>query len=283
MKINLLDNGWTIQIDELDLRTASDDEINTIGQLINTNTVVVLKDQHLTVSDETDIVNRFGSARQMPDKKLFDGYYVNDSDRHIVRVTGQLDDHGRPGLFGHVTELDWHCNDSAHAERKPLIWLYGVTGTVGSRTSFINNILSYETLQKEDPEFFNQVKDLKVVCGYETGRYSPTQLNDQHRSVNPHFTPNIVQTNIAGKTGFYCSPLQVFYFDGMTEEESRPILERLRDFIIQERFMYHHDWNDNDVLLSEQWLGIHKRWEFERIHERVLHRIEGSFEHIKFN
>jgi len=282
MKIKTLSNGWTIEIEDLDLRQATDEEINTIGKLINTNTVVVLRNQDLTYKDEIDVVNRFGVARQMPNKKLFDGYYVEGSDRHVVRVSGALDDHGRPGLFGHVTDLDWHCNDSAHEQRKPLIWLYSVSGSVGSRTSFINNILSYEALQQEDPDFFNQVKDLKVVCGYETGKYSPIQLNDEHKSVNPYFTPNIVYTNIAGKTGFYFSPLQVFYFDGMTEDESRPILEKLKDHIIQERFMYHHDWQDNDLLLSEQWLGIHKRWKFEGIGQRTLHRIEGDFTKVKF-
>ena len=285
MKINTLDNGWTIQIEDLDLRRATDAEINTIGQLINTNTVVVLRDQYLTFKDEMNISGRFGYIRQMPeipDGSAFGGFYVEGSNRYVVRVSGALDDHGRPGLFGHVTDLDWHCNDSAHDNRKPLIWLYSISGSVGSRTSFINNILSYETLQKEDPEFFNQIKDLKVVCGYETGRYSPIKLNDKDKSVNPYFTPNIVHTNIAGKTGFYFSPLQVFYFVGMSEDESRPILEKLRDHIVQERFMYHHDWRDNDLLLSEQWLGIHKRWKFEGIGQRTLHRIEGAFDHIKF-
>jgi taurine dioxygenase len=282
MKIITHDNGWTIQIENLDLRQATNEEINTIGQLINTNTVVVVRNQNLTFKDEIDIANRFGYARQMPDKESFDGYYVEGSDRYVVRVSGGLDHHGRPGLFGHVTDLDWHCNDSAHDNRKPLIWLYSVSGSVGSRTSFINNILTYDTLQQEDLDFFNQIKDLKVVCGYETGRYSPVQLTDEHKSVNPYFTPSIVHTNIAGKTGFYFSPLQVFYFVGMTEDESRPILEKLKDYIIQERFMYHHDWQDNDLLLSEQWLGIHKRWKFEGINERTLHRIEGAFDHIKF-
>lgn len=282
MKINTLDNGWTIQIEDLDLRWATDVEINTIGQLINTNTVVVLRDQQLTVQDEIVAANRFGPIRQFGDKEEDFGCIVVGSDRYVIRVSGALDDHGRPGLFGHVTDLDWHCNDSAHDNRKPLIWLYSISGSVGSRTSFINNILSYEALQKEDPEFFNQIKDLKVVCGYETGKYSPSKLNDKDKSVNPYFTPNIVHTNIAGKTGFYFSPLQVFYFVGMSEDESRPILEKLRDHIVQERFMYHHDWRDNDLLLSEQWLGIHKRWKFEGIGQRTLHRIEGAFDHIKF-
>lgn len=282
MKITTLNNGWTIEIEDLDLRKATDEEINTIGQLINTNTVVVLRDQNLSVNDEMVAANRFGNIRQFPYNEDHRGMLVEDSDRHIIRVSGELDDHGRPGLFGHVTELDWHCNDSAHENRKPHIWLYGVAGTVGSRTSWINNILSYEALQKEDPEFFNFVKDFKVVCGYETGRYSPMQLTGEHKSVNPYFTPSIVYTNIAGKTGFYFSPLQVFYFAGMTEDQSLPIIEKLRDHIIQERFMYHHDWKDGDLLLSEQWLGIHKRWKFEGINKRTLHRIESDFSNIKF-
>jgi taurine dioxygenase len=282
MKITTLDNGWTIEIKDLDLRQATDEEINTIGQLINTNTVVIMRDQNLTLKDEISLAGKFGEVRQFPDREELYGLYLKDSDRYITRVSGELDDHGRPGLFGHVTDLDWHCNDSAHEHRKPLIWLYGVAGTAGSKTSWINNILSYEALKKEDTEFFNQIKDLRVVCGYETGRYSPMQINNEHKAVNPYFTPNIVHTNIAGKTGFYFSPLQVFYFVGMTEDESLPILEKLRDHIIQDRFMYHHDWQDNDLIISEQWLGIHKRWAFEGMATRTLHRIESDFDHIKF-
>jgi taurine dioxygenase len=282
MKITTLNNGWTIQIEELDLRQATNEEINTIGQLINTNTVVILRNQELTPMDQVNIAGRFGHVRQFPDSELHYGLYVDGSDRHVNRVSGGLDDHGRPGLFGHVSDLDWHCNDSAHDNRKPLIWLYGVSGTVGSKTSWINNILSYEALQQEDPEFFNQIKDYQVVCGYEVGRYSPMQMNDDVKAINPYFTPNIVHTNIAGKTGFYFSPLQVFYFVGMTEDESWPIIKKLRDYIIQERFMYHHDWQDNDLVLSEQWLGIHKRWKFEGIGQRTLHRIESDFSHIRF-
>jgi taurine dioxygenase len=282
MKITTLGNGWTIEIEELDLRQATDEEINTIGQLINTNTVVVLRDQHLTYQEEIDIANRFGPVRQMSDHKRYDGYHVEGSDRYVLRVSGGLDDQGRPGLFGHEEDLDWHCNDSAHDNRKPLIWLYGVSGTLGSKTSWINNILSYEALQQEDSEFFNQIKNYQVVCGYELGRYSPIQMNDDAKAINPYFTPNIVHTNIAGKTGFYFSPLQVFYFVGMTEDESQPIIKKLQDHIIQERFMYHHDWQDNDLVLSEQWLGIHKRWYFEGIKQRTLHRIESDFSHIKF-
>ena len=284
MKIKI-DNNWTVLVEDLDLRTASSEEINTLGTLVATNTLVILRNQQLTPQDEVDICSKFGSVEQIPSNKptAHPGYWIKDTDNKVMRVSGELDEHGLPGLFGHISDLDWHCNSSASPDRKPIVWLYGVKGTEGSRTSWINNILSYEALQAEDPEFFNEIKDLKMVCGYERGRYSENAMTTEDRSVNPYFNPSLVHTNIAGKTGLYCSPLQIFYFVGMTEEQSLPILEKLRDFIIQERFMYHHDWQDNDVIISEQWLGIHKRWKFENINKRELHRVCVDFSNIKFN
>ncbi len=32
-------------------------------------------------------------------------------------------------------------------------------------------------------------------------------------------------------------------------------------------------WKDGDLVLSEQWLTIHKRHAFERMDKRLMHRI----------
>jgi alpha-ketoglutarate-dependent taurine dioxygenase len=63
----------------------------------------------------------------------------------------------------------------------------------------------------------------------------------------------------------------------MPNEEGRKLIEDLRDFCEQEKYMYHHDWQDGDVIIMEQWLGIHKRWEFSDMEKRVLHRIAMDF------
>ena len=69
----------------------------------------------------------------------------------------------------------------------------------------------------------------------------------------------------------------------MTEEQSRTFIEKLRDHVLQEKYMYHHEWQDGDIVLSEQWLGIHKRWHFEDISNRVLHRICLDFSNCNFS
>jgi alpha-ketoglutarate-dependent taurine dioxygenase len=88
-----------------------------------------------------------------------------------------------------------------------------------------------------------------------------------------------VHTNIGGKTGLFCPFLQFRNFVGLTESMSKRIIEDLRDHVLQEKYIYHHDWQDGDVVIAEQWLGIHKRWKFDGMPNRVLHRITFDFAH----
>ena len=43
--------------------------------------------------------------------------------------------------------------------------------------------------------------------------------------------------------------------------------------MLKEEFVYHHDWEDGDVVISEQWLSIPKDGHFDKMNQRVLHRI----------
>jgi hypothetical protein len=51
----------------------------------------------------------------------------------------------------------------------------------------------------------------------------------------------------------------------------------LFNHILKEQYLYHHDWQDGDLVISEQWLGIHKRWPFEKMNQRLLHRAAMHF------
>ena len=51
------------------------------------------------------------------------------------------------------------------------------------------------------------------------------------------------------------------------------ICEYLKKHILQDKYRYDHHWEDGDVVISEQWLAIHRRNYFENMKERLLHRI----------
>jgi taurine dioxygenase len=66
----------------------------------------------------------------------------------------------------------------------------------------------------------------------------------------------------------------------MEQTEFKDLVNNVKEFVMRPDFAYHHDWEDGDVVLSEQWLSIHKRWEFEGMPNRVLHRIACDYSNI---
>ena len=251
-------NNWAVEINNIDLKTLSSAEAQHIGRMVISNLVVIIKNQNLSEQDQLDFCSKIGTYQKSASERTKHLHLTNG----ILRVTGQKNEHGEEGLFGHTSALDWHANQASNKNRMPLVWLYGVSGTEGSRTSWINNKLAYDALPAD---IKNKIKDVKITLGFEAGKYSPSNFFNNHHHVDEPF--DLVYTNDAGLTGLYFPFLQIF---GGLEEE---LFTTLKKHVLKDEFAYHHDWEDGDVIISEQWLSIHKRWAFEKMDTRILHRI----------
>lgn len=277
LNYKLHDNGWTVLVEDFDFRLATQDDINHIARLLATNTLVVFRNQNLSIDDEVRIAKMFKNPQRffVEDENstdhMFLGAEVPGSDRIILRVTAELDDKGLTGIAGHASEMHWHANDQTTPNRKPLVWLYSVRGSKGSRTTWNNNILSYNDLDQERKQFLSTLR-LSILQNVSL-RDDQADGTDE---VNGYF-PNLVMTNIAGKQGLYFPFYQISGFEGLSEEQSREIIDWLAPYTTQEKYCYHHDWEDGDVVIGEQWMGIHKRWEFDAVDKRLLHRIAFDF------
>lgn len=269
MKTHLHSNGWTVIVDE-DIKSLSDDDIKQVCRLTVSNMVVIFKEQSLSLSDQSRICSVMGNMQFVSNQLAVDPRHST-----IIRVTGKKDSQGRPGLFGHNYALDWHANQPSNKERKPLIWLYGAEHTIGSRTSWINNIASYEAL---DSDLKKEIADIEIFCGYEQGRYSASEYFKNH--INLDNPIKLVQTNKESKTGLFFPFFQIFGFKDRDEGYFNDIMGRLKEHVLKEEFVYHHDWTDGDIVLSEQWLSIHKRWPYDHMDKRVLHRIALDYSKV---
>lgn len=275
MNYHIHENGWTVIVNNFDLRHSTQEDINHIARLIASNTCVVFKNQSLTIADQLKVINMFKDPEPVhkPTDEYFNDFVADineDPDGVICRVTAELRD-GKVGLAAMTGELIWHCNHTHRPDRRPIVWLYGVRGTKGSRTSWNNTILAYAALDDETKDKLSGLK-----CIY-TGGSTLDENHDAPSIIEENWTPPLVHTNIANKTGMYFSPLQMDRFVGMTKEETATIADPLFAHVTQEQFLYHHDWEDGDLVLSEQWLGIHKRWPFEDMPIRLLHRAAVDF------
>ena len=271
------ENGWTVFIEDLDMKTASQDDVNQIAKLIATNTLVIIRNQNLTPPEEAKILRMFKNPQSFVVPKATNyintlaGAVVEGSDDLFLRVSGKKDEHGRVGIAAYESEMVWHCNDPGEANRLPMVWLYGAEGTLGSRTSYNNNVLSYKDLSKD---LKVEIEDFHLEVIREMG----LDINNMETNgIIADYKPPLVITNIANQKGLFFPMYHIVKIQEATEERSEEIIKFLCEHTVQEQYVYHHDWRDGDIVIGEQNLGIHKRWPFKQIGQRTLHRAAFDF------
>ena len=219
--------------------------------------VVVEKLGKKTAEENIEIAKRIGKipyVEQWPEiknrreKVLFEG-------PGVIKVT-------EGGLFGHKETLDWHANKASSPNRSPIVWIYAVKGSEGSITSWIDNRKAYEDLPNDIKK---QCENIKITCGFKRGNYTDDPFFREHHNTENEF--DLVYTNEAGIKGLYFPYLQVM--GGLSDD----LFEYLKSHILQDKYRYDHYWQDGDVVISEQWLTIHKRHAFDKMHERLMYRI----------
>jgi len=272
MKLSTDSNGWTLTIDE-DIKSLSQQQLHEVARLCNRHYVVIFRNQDLTIEDQMQVASSIGNV------KLDHGKNDDEKERiliepGVIRVTGELNSKGEKGLFGHDEELDWHTHHANAKRRYPFVWLYSVKGSAGSRTSWINQEMAYNDLSGS---MQRELEGIKYASGYKVGAFSDMAVAKE--KINYDNPINIVHTNKEGKKGLYF-PFQQAYdiVSGATKEQWKELHTFLKSHCTQEKYIYHHDWQDKDLVISEQWLSIHKRWQFGGMQKRLLHRIAFDYE-----
>lgn len=274
MKTRLI-NDWAVEVYDFNINKSTEKEAHEIADIAINNMVVVLRNQVMSPKQQETFCNMIGTCQPTsdPSKPLVGQRSENMAvGKYILRVTGKPNERGEEGLFGHTSALDWHANQASNYSRKPLIWLYGVEGTINSKTSWINMIEAYKDL---DNEIKKDIKNIEITLGYKSGSYSNSKFFHEHHAIDRPF--KLVHTNDGGQTGLYFPFLQVFGMKDKSDKEFKDIMKMLKSHVLKDKYRYDHEWNDGDIVLSEQWLSVHKRWEFKDMQKRVLHRIAFDY------
>lgn len=268
--MKLLCDGWCTEYD-IKLSGMPDDEIKDLFRDIYKYQVMNFKDQNLTTTEMLRIADVVGTIHK-PDPNDGERNSVWEDDG-ILRVGGDTLT-GKPSLFSHKHDLDWHANQPSNPKRKELIWLYAVTGTEGSRTSWLNNATAYNDL----PESVKQeIENLEVYCGFQSGRYSDTKFFKDHIDRN---NPVKLIRKFGDHKGIFFPFYQIFEVVGYEQKQGQELIEYLQNHILNEKYMYHHDWQNGDLNIAEQVLTIHKRWQFDGMGQRILWRIASGHEYL---
>jgi len=287
MEYSFADNGWAVQI-HTPVQELDEKDCKKIVELLIQHTLVYWKKQILTEQEIVDFSAIFGDHNYTVTNENHDArssraqaYYVDRKYSGLIRISGKEDENGYAGVFGHKEDLDWHIDKIYHPARKLISLLYGKEGTKHSVTKFCNSILAYDALSDDKKKRYQEMS-IRFGMGRWRKDFKDEAYHSSIREMNklPETYHKLVCTNPFGKKGLFISPLQTIGVSGMSHDEMIAFTEEMLSYLSQPQFVHSHDWDDGDLIMSDQMFGLHKRDHFENIKERVVYRIGMGYDRI---
>lgn len=200
------------------------------------------------------------------------------------RVTGKKNDQGESiGIFGE-TVLNWHSNDFMNHTFTPLVMLYGAENMSASATSFVQTADWYES---QTESFKSELNELVAICVRNIQLITPNVLPED-RAIGALDTPDtmripLVLDSPGGIRGLHYNAYMT-KFEGMSQEDSDKILNKIKSeiFLPENEFPWWWD-DDNTLLLFDNSVTLHRRIFREhvninsRLAERVGYRVTADY------
>ena len=236
--------------------------------------VIVFPDQKLEQEDLLRVSSYFGEigALRRPPKFFPPGF--NRLLPNIMLISN-IRENGEPIGALPDGEMMFH-HDMIHA---PIphngTFLYSVEiPTHGGNTLFASGYAAYDTM---DPALRAKLEGKTALHLY---NYGSTKKGDGHgteafgEAKHPLFRTH-EETN---RKAIYVNRLMTTGIEGMSEEESQPLLDAVFDHAEKSEFVYEHVWSVGDLLLWDNRCSSHARTDFPADQRRLMLRttIEGT-------
>ena len=233
----------------------SETQFGDIYQEFLDNGILLFRDQDITREQHIEFSRRFGEL---------DKHESLPRDRHpkhpeLLLVTNEPNADGTPSN-SRYTGRQWHSDMSFTLVPSlgSLLKSYAVP-EVGGDTLFANMTLAYNTLSDGMKKLIADLHGIQLA-GTRKINHAPTGLErlEEQKKLNPPIAQPVVRVHPeTGKKALYLGD-KVKRFDGMTEEESLPIIKYLNAHATRSEFLYRHQWRKNDIVVWDNRCTMHQ-------------------------
>ena len=243
----------------------SPEVVAEIRQALLQPLVIVFRDQDLTTEQYLAFSRQFGPPKAYPFLKGLDGFPE-------VHVVSKLEN--EQINFGGL----WH-SDTSYLERPPMLtMLYALeVPELGGDTLFANQYLAYETLSKPYQQFLSGLKGVNIAgnpaaVATRVARIKDAgtgKREDELEAVHP-----VIRTHPeTGRKALYVNCAHTAKFEGMTAEESKPILQYLHQHQTHPEFCCRLGWGKGSLTVWDNRCAQHNAINDYHGQRRVMHRI----------
>lgn len=254
----------------VDLSQELDDEtFGEIKQAFLDHQVIFFRDQKLTEDRHKAFGRRFGTLNIHPRYEPLEGH------PEIIPVRKDPED-------ARIIGESWH-HDLTHLPRPPLgAVLYALeTPPVGGDTLFASQYAAYESLSDGLKRMLEELKGVhdnrnqspKAAAARNADRSSKLRadLDEAEEPESEH--PVVITHPETGRKALYVNAPHTRRFAGMTEEESRPLLEYLFAHSSKPEFTCRFRWRDGSIAFWDNRCVMHRALNDYPGHKRYMNRV----------
>jgi len=252
------------QLVNMDIKTYS-----SIEEAFSRYLVLCFRDQQLGPGDLVNLAKRFGGVGETPYLSGLKDY------PDVVPIVKEANEKS-PHTFG----SGWHTDFTFQKKPPARTLLYALdVPPKGGDTLFANLQEAYESLSKGMQESLSRLRALhSSIRSYGPNASLKTHLENMtitNEKEEPDFEshPVIRKHPVTGKPALWINPTYTIRFDGMTDQESQPLLDYLNDLITDARFICRVRWKRNSLVMWDNRCTQHSASSDYAGHRREMWRI----------
>jgi len=220
-----------------------DDIFNSIYKAYLDRCVLLFRGQKVTREQYIAFGRRFGEL-DMKQGGHVEGHPEISALRNIPKTDGSAPP-------AHYAGSDWHSDGSFRVNPTGTALLHAIAvPESGGDTQFANMYLAYDTLSEGMKKLLNGLEGVHMQEEKLLDHSSPERLEASRREkIAAH--PLVKVHPETGRKLLYVGD-KVMLFAGMTQDESRPLIDYLRNHARRQQFVCRQVWQKDDLVVWDQ-------------------------------
>ena len=279
LNIQVLRTGFVARVTGIDLRhPLSENEFMAIREAFDQYAVVVIPNQPVTDEQQIAFSERFGvlepSVRRHR-KRNVENAHVSDLTNVDPKTGGLLADNSESMSYYLSNQL-WHSDSSFKKISAQASLLSGrEVPPEGAQTEFADTRAAWESLPPDRQAWLakqtamHSLAHSRGLMGYDTGKEF---FEVEKKEMPPVPQPMIHENLRTGRKALYVGS-HAFSIVGMADADGLTIIEGLVTHATQPKFVYSHQWQQNDLVMWDNRASLHRGrpWDTQ-LYRRVMRR-----------
>ena len=261
-----LSKTFAAEVREVDISALDDATFAEVRQAWLDHEILVLRAQNISEQDLVAFSRRFGALEIHVRTE-----YLSPDNPEILYVSNIIEGGRRIGILSDH-EVGWHY-DQIYLPRPAVgsCLMAAKLPARGGETSFADMTAAYAQLPAATKQRIDVLRANQSYAFFNAGNSVPTNKDQTNKT--PDVVHPLVRTHpITGRKALYICPGMTTHIPGLSETESKDLLEELYDWSVRDEFVYTHKWQDGDAVLWDNACTMHRREPFDGDSERLMKR-----------